>query len=216
MRVCALCLSRNRPTIQCSIVSLNKKPYSARSPPPPPPPPLRIASRCARGRPSTQNVSPAVRCAYKAFHIEARPTKGLCRPWRRFSAASATRYRAQYANNRSISLSPLVATTSSRMHGEFLRLCFLPAHRQTANEKTGPVFSYRSASAARPGQALKSINNFRFRRAVSQLPLGKTLGTYTTCVGYDKRKKHHHSLPTRTSSASVARCSPMWPRAKWD
>jgi len=171
-------------------------------------------------------VSPAVRCAYKAFHIEARPTNGLCRPWRRFSAASATRYRAQYANNRSrtnnrsISLSPLVAvtvaTTSSRMHGEFLRLCFLPAHRQTANEKTGPVFSYRSASAARPGQALKSINNFRFRRAVSQLPLGKTLGTYTTCVGYDKRKKHHHSLRTRTSSASVARCSPMWPRAKWD
>jgi hypothetical protein len=41
-------------------------------------------------------------------------------------------YRQQYADNQNISFLPAIMTTSSRMHGEFLRLLFLQAHRETA------------------------------------------------------------------------------------
>jgi hypothetical protein len=40
-------------------------------------------------------------------------------------------YRQQYAYNQNISFLPAIMTTSSRMHGEFLRLLFLEAHRET-------------------------------------------------------------------------------------
>ncbi len=40
-------------------------------------------------------------------------------------------YRDQYANNRNITFMPAITSTSSRMHGEFLRLLFLQAHRET-------------------------------------------------------------------------------------
>ena len=42
-----------------------------------------------------------------------------------------TRYRQQYADNQNISFLPGIMTTSSRIHGEFLRLLFLQAHRET-------------------------------------------------------------------------------------
>ena len=42
-----------------------------------------------------------------------------------------TRYRQQYADNQNISFLPAIMTTSSRIHGEFLRLLFLHAHRET-------------------------------------------------------------------------------------
>jgi hypothetical protein len=41
-------------------------------------------------------------------------------------------YRQQYADNQNISFLPAIMTTSSSMHGEFLRLLFLKAHRETA------------------------------------------------------------------------------------
>jgi hypothetical protein len=40
-------------------------------------------------------------------------------------------YRQHYADNKNISFLPAIMTTSSRMHGEFLRLLFLQAHRET-------------------------------------------------------------------------------------
>ena len=40
-------------------------------------------------------------------------------------------YRDQDANNRNITFMPAITSTSSRMHGEFLRLLFLQAHRET-------------------------------------------------------------------------------------
>ena len=40
-------------------------------------------------------------------------------------------YRQHYADNQNISFLPAIMTTSSRMHGEFLRLLFLQAHRET-------------------------------------------------------------------------------------
>ena len=41
------------------------------------------------------------------------------------------RYWQQYADNQNISFLPAIMTTSSRIHGEFLRLPFLQAHRGT-------------------------------------------------------------------------------------
>jgi hypothetical protein len=40
-------------------------------------------------------------------------------------------YRKQYADNQNISFLPAIMSTSTRMHGEFLRLLFLQAHRGT-------------------------------------------------------------------------------------
>jgi hypothetical protein len=40
-------------------------------------------------------------------------------------------YRQQYADNQNISFFPAIMSTSTRMHGEFLRLLFLQAHRET-------------------------------------------------------------------------------------
>jgi len=40
-------------------------------------------------------------------------------------------YQQQYADNQNISFLPAIVSTSTRMHGEFLRLLFLQAHRET-------------------------------------------------------------------------------------
>ena len=40
-------------------------------------------------------------------------------------------YRQQFADNQNISFLPVMMTTSSRMHGEFLRLLLLLVHRET-------------------------------------------------------------------------------------
>jgi len=39
--------------------------------------------------------------------------------------------RPQYADNQNISFLPAIMSTSTRMHGEFLCLLFLQAHRET-------------------------------------------------------------------------------------
>jgi hypothetical protein len=40
-------------------------------------------------------------------------------------------YQQQYADNQNISFLPAIVSTSTRIHGEFLRLLFLQAHRET-------------------------------------------------------------------------------------
>jgi hypothetical protein len=40
-------------------------------------------------------------------------------------------YRQTYADNQNMSFLPAIMSTSNRMHGEFLRLLFLQAHRET-------------------------------------------------------------------------------------
>jgi hypothetical protein len=42
-------------------------------------------------------------------------------------------YRQQHVNNQNTSFLPAIVTTSSCMHGEFLRLLFLQAHRKTTS-----------------------------------------------------------------------------------
>ena len=63
-------------------------------------------------------------------------------------------YRDQYANNRNITFMPAITSTSSRMHGEFLRLLFLQAHRETTSHFT---------VIGMPAQ--QHCDSFRFRRA---------------------------------------------------
>ena len=62
-------------------------------------------------------------------------------------------YRQQYADNQNISFLPAIDSTSTRMHGEFLRLLFLQAHRETEAHVTA-------------GMSLQTNNSeaFRFKR----------------------------------------------------
>jgi hypothetical protein len=45
-------------------------------------------------------------------------------------------YKQQYADNQNISFLPAIMSTSNRMHGEFLSLLFLQAHRETETHFT--------------------------------------------------------------------------------
>jgi hypothetical protein len=67
-------------------------------------------------------------------------------------------YRQQYADNQNISFLPAIVSTSTRMHGEFLRLLFLQAHR-----------SYRETEAHFTASGMSSQTNnsevLRFKRA---------------------------------------------------
>jgi hypothetical protein len=64
-------------------------------------------------------------------------------------------YRQQYADNQNISFLPAIVSTSTRMHGEFLRLLFLQAHRETeAHFNATGMSSQRNQS-----------DSFRFKRA---------------------------------------------------
>ena len=63
-------------------------------------------------------------------------------------------YRQQHADNQNISFLPAIVSTSCRMHGEFLRLLFLQAHRETESHFT---------AAGMPSQRNQS-DSFRFKR----------------------------------------------------
>ena len=65
-----------------------------------------------------------------------------------------TMLRASNAGNRNITFMPAITSTSSRMHGEFLRLLFLQAHRETTAHFT---------AIGMPAQ--QHCDAFRFRRA---------------------------------------------------
>ncbi len=76
-------------------------------------------------------------------------------------------YRQQYADNQNISFLPAIMTTSSRMHGEFLRLLFLQARRETT--------AYFIATGL-PSQQNRSDNAFRFRHAAFYMGLKSKVG----------------------------------------
>ncbi len=58
-------------------------------------------------------------------------------------------------------------TTSSRMHGEFLRLLFLQAHRET---------TAHFIATGLPSQQNRSDNVFRFKRAAFYMGLKSKVG----------------------------------------
>ena len=77
-------------------------------------------------------------------------------------SAKLTLYRQHYADNQNISFLPAIMTTSSRMHGEFLRLLFLQAHRET---------TAHFIATGLPSQQNRSDNAFRFKCAAFYMGL---------------------------------------------
>ena len=54
-------------------------------------------------------------------------------------------YQQQYADNQNISFLPAIVSTFTRVHGEFLRLLFLQAHRETEAHFTAAGMSLQTA-----------------------------------------------------------------------
>ena len=75
-------------------------------------------------------------------------------------------YRQQYVDNQNICFLPAILSTFTRMHGEFLRLLFLQAHRETE--------AYFTA-ARMPSQRNQS-DSFRFKRAAFYQSLKSKVG----------------------------------------
>jgi hypothetical protein len=75
-------------------------------------------------------------------------------------------YRQQCADNQNISFLPAIMSTSTRMHGEFLRLLFLQAHRETEAQFT----------AAGKLSQRNQLDSFRFKRAAFYQPLKSKVG----------------------------------------
>ena len=75
-------------------------------------------------------------------------------------------YRQQYADNQNISFLPAIMSTSTRMHGGFLRLLFLQAHRET-----GAHFTAAGISSQR-----NQSHSFRFNRAAFYQSLKSKVG----------------------------------------
>jgi hypothetical protein len=57
-------------------------------------------------------------------------------------------YQQQYADNQNISFLPAIVSTSTRMHGEFLRLLFLQTYRETEAHFTAAGMSSQTNRAA--------------------------------------------------------------------
>ena len=75
-------------------------------------------------------------------------------------------YRQPYADNQNISFLPAITSTSTRMHGEFLRLLFLQARRETEAHFT---------ATGMPSRRNQS-DSFRFKRAAFYQSLKSKVG----------------------------------------
>jgi hypothetical protein len=91
------------------------------------------------------------------------------RPLNEAAVAKIRQYRADFFNNRpsnAISFMPAIASTSGRLHCEFVRLLFLQAHRET-----GRFFAASGVQLAQPTSGL-----FLFRRAAFSSQLKAKVG----------------------------------------
>jgi len=87
-------------------------------------------------------------------------------PMRVAAQRKTNAYKQTYADNQNISFLPAIMSTSNRMHGEFLRLLFLQAHRETEAHFT---------AAGMPSQRNQS-ESFRFKRAAFYQGLKSKVG----------------------------------------
>ena len=126
----------------------------------PPPPREQLCNRsCSNkhthtmtglGRPATCQCSRTGACR----------TLRICQWMRRcvlLRSVKIAAYQQQYADNQNISFLPAIVSTSTRMHGEFLCLLFLQAHRETEAE---PHFT-----AAGMSSQTNNSEALRFKRA---------------------------------------------------
>jgi hypothetical protein len=92
--------------------------------------------------------------------------KDLDAPLRLTAQRKINGYRQQYADNQNISFLPAIMSTSTRMHGEFLRLPFLEAHRETEAHITAAGMSLQRNQS----------DSFRFKRAAFYQSLKSNVG----------------------------------------
>ena len=90
-------------------------------------------------------------------------------PLRLAAQRKIKRYRQQYADNQNISFLPAIVSTSTRMHGEFLSLLFLQAHRDTEAHFNAGMSSQSNQS-----------DSFRFQRAAFYQSLKSKVGLAAT------------------------------------
>jgi hypothetical protein len=121
-----------------------------------------------------------------SFHVQHNGSlshkQDLDAPLRMGAQRKINSYRQQYADNQNISFLPAIMTTSSRMHGVFLRLLFLQAHRET---------TAHFHSTGLPSQQNRSDNAFWFKRAAFYM--GHTCEQ--PCKRYCSNKHTHNRLP---------------------
>jgi hypothetical protein len=87
-------------------------------------------------------------------------------PMRVAAQRKTNAYKQTYADNQNISFLPVIMSTSNRMHGEFLRLLFLQAHRETEAHFT----------AAGMQSQRNQTESFRFKRAAFYQDLKSKVG----------------------------------------
>ena len=128
------------------------------------------------------------------------------------------KYQATYANTHGISFRPAITSTSTRMHGEFLRHLFLQAHRETA-----AYFTFMGVPA-QPTQT----DMFRFRRAAFYSALKSKVGLVAakaaalrvnmeadSCMGASHAaSRHTHSHAPALFHSSLTHTLPR-PRGAW-
>jgi hypothetical protein len=102
-------------------------------------------------------------------------TKDLDAPLRLPAQRKINGYRQQYADNQNISFLPVIVSTSTRMHGEFLRLLVLQAHRETEAHFTAAGMSSQGNQS----------DSFRFKSLQLVFVSVRTI------------KSHHHRMVTR-------------------
>jgi hypothetical protein len=128
------------------------------------------------------------------------------------------KYRANYSNNppTAISFMPAIASTSGRLHSEFLRLLFLQAHRQTDRffaasgfqlaHCTNGQFHYRCAAfssqlKSKNGNILAKATALRITLNIDGAPLTSRSHTHPS-----------HSQTSRLLTSSLSLGAPV-PRA---
>ena len=85
-------------------------------------------------------------------------------------AAKIAAYQQQYADNQNISFLPAIVSTSTRMHGEFLRLLFLQAHRETEAHFTADGMSSQTNNSEALRFKRAAFYNGRRAKSDWQLP----------------------------------------------
>ena len=114
-------------------------------------------------------------------------------------------YMQQYADNQNISFLPGIVSTSTRMHGEFLRLLFLQAHRETEAHST----------AAGMSSTRNQSDSFRFKRAAFYQSLKSKVGLAAAKaaalrINLKCRGLWHSSSPSARGQQSAALPASCW------
>jgi hypothetical protein len=101
-------------------------------------------------------------------------------------------FRQQYPDNQNISFLPAIMTTSSRVHGEFLRLFFLQAHRET---------NAHFNATGLPPQQNRLDNAFLFKHATFYMGLKSKIGLVTAKASALRINLNIQGCSSRTSLA---------------